>query len=387
MPTGVATPRLSSALAAVGGAPPVVTARFAGIDELTTADRAAWSGLAARALEPNPFFEPEFLIPAARLHPGAQLLFVEAEGRVIGAMPVRRTRRWRKLPAPALWAWRHTDAYLGTPLVCCEAAEEAIGGLVDAAIADRRTGLLVLEWCGTGGRFEELLRADLAKRGIEPIAYETVDRAALRRRPDGDYLKGTVSNGRGRELRRLRRQLTELLEGDVEVHDRSGDPTAVEGFLQAEARGWKGRAGTNFASSEAYTDFFRRICENLAAAGRLQLLVLSAGGVDVAWKVNIVSGGAVFCFKIAHDEEFRRFSPGVQLELENVEIFHRGTAAWSDSCADPDNEMINRLWPDRREVATLLVPTGGALGAASKQSARAVIALRKRIRRTDEQAA
>ena len=32
-------------------------------------------------------------------------------------------------------------------------------------------------------------------------------------------------------------------------------------------------------------------------------------------KCNVLSGDAVFCFKIAHDETFARFSPGVQLEL------------------------------------------------------------------------
>ena len=379
--------RSRSGMPTVGSMPLDIATRFAAIDTLSDADHAAWSALAARALEPNPFFEPEFVIPAARIYPGVELLLIEAPGRLIGALPVRRAARWRKLPAPVLWAWRHQDAYLGTPLIDPEAPDEAIAGLLDAAFADRRSGLLVLEWYGTGGPLDDLLQTALADRGVTPLVYESIDRAALTRRADGGYLKTTVSNRRLRELRRLRRQMTEVLESHVEVTNRAGDPAAVEGFLQAEASGWKGRAGTDFASSEAYANFFREICANLAAVGRLELLVMCVGGVDVAWKVNIVSGDAVFCFKIAHDEEFGRFSPGVQLELDNVETFHRGTAAWSDSCADPDNEMINRLWPDRRELATLLVPTGGVLGAASKQSARMFMAARKRIRRTDEQAA
>jgi CelD/BcsL family acetyltransferase involved in cellulose biosynthesis len=117
------------------------------------------------------------------------------------------------------------------------------------------------------------------------------------------------------------------------------------------------------------------------------VLVLSGGGVDVAWKVNFVAGDCVFCFKIAYAEQWARFSPGVQLELDFVEIFHGTSSTWSDSCAAPDNEMINRLWPDRRSLATLLVPTGGVRGAASRQSARTAIAVRRRIRRTDDQAA
>ena len=74
--------------------------------------------------------------------------------------------------------------------------------------------------------------------------------------------------------------------------------------------------------SPSHADFFRTVCARFAAAGRLQLLVLSGGGIDIAWKVNFVAGDTVFCFKIAYDPEFARFSPGVQLELDFVDLFH-----------------------------------------------------------------
>jgi hypothetical protein len=248
-------------------------------------------------------------------------------------------------------------------------------------------GLLAFEWIGTGGTVETALRAAAAERGIKPIEYETFDRAALMRRPEADYLKGKLSNGRARELRRLRRQLCEQIDAPLEVHDRSGDPEAIEDFLRAEAAGWKGQQGTAFAGRPPYAGFFRDVCARFAAAGRLQLLVMSGAGIDLAWKVNFVAGDTVYCFKIAYAEEWARYSPGVQLELDFVEIFHGTASQWSDSCAAPDNEMINRLWPDRRSLATLLVPTGGARGAASRQSVRTVMAARRRIRRTDDQAA
>ena len=132
------------------------------------------------------------------------------------------------------------------------------------------------------------MRAAAAERGIEPIDYEAFDRAALVRRPEGDYLEEKVSKGRARELRRLRRQLGEQLGGPIEVLDRSGDAEAVEGFLRAEAAGWKGREGTAFACTPEDADFFREVCARFGAAGRLQLLVMTAAGVDVAWKVNFV---------------------------------------------------------------------------------------------------
>jgi CelD/BcsL family acetyltransferase involved in cellulose biosynthesis len=352
------------------------------------ADLAAWSDLAARAIEPNPFFEPDLLAPAAALYGGVDLGLIESEdGRLLGALPLRRVHRWRRIPATCLSVWRHPDSYLGTPLLAPEAPVEALGALLDHSRTHARAGLIAFEWLGTGGPVEAALREAASDRGLDPIEYECFDRASLVKRLEPDYLKEKLSKGRARELRRLRRQLVEELGEPLEVSDRTGDPEAVEGFLAAEAGGWKGTHGTAFLGSPAYADFFRDVCARFADAGRLQLLVLSGGGVDIAWKVNFVAADAIFCFKIAYAEQWARFSPGVQLELDFVEIFHGTNSTWSDSCAAPDNEMINRLWPDRRSLATLLVPTGGVRGAASRQSARTAMAVRRRMRRTDDQAA
>jgi CelD/BcsL family acetyltransferase involved in cellulose biosynthesis len=372
----------------VGVAPERLAVRRVPAGGASEADLAAWSELAARAIEPNPFFEPELLAPAAAFYGGIDLGLIESDdGRLLGALPLRRAHRWRRIPAACLSVWRHPDSYLGTPLLAPEAPVEALGALIDHARSTARAGLIAFEWLGTGGPVEAALREAASDRGLNPIEYETFERASLVKRLEPDYLKQKLSKGRARELRRLRRQLVEQLGAPLEVTDRTGDPQAVEDFLTAEAGGWKGTQGTAFLGSPTYADFFRDVCSRFAANGRLQLLVLSGGGVDVAWKVNFVAGDAIFCFKIAYAEQWARFSPGVQLELDFVEIFHGTSSTWSDSCAAPDNEMINRLWPDRRSLATLLVPTGGVRGAASRQSARTAMAVRRHIRRTDDQAA
>ena len=40
--------------------------RFLTLEQLDQSDERAWRGLAARSAETNPFFEPEFVLPAAR---------------------------------------------------------------------------------------------------------------------------------------------------------------------------------------------------------------------------------------------------------------------------------------------------------------------------------
>ena len=159
---------------------------------------------------------------------------------------------------------------------------------------------------------------------------------------------------------------------------RAGDPEAVERFLRLEADGWKGREGTAMLDLPGHADFFREVCERFAALGRLQLYELRAGERTVAMKVNLLAPPGLFMFKIAHDEELGKFSPGVHLELENVERFLETDLKWMDSCADPHNQMINRLWPDRRQLTSIVLARGGLRGRASRAGLAAFAAIRER---------
>lgn len=357
---------------------PQPTVRGVPIAAIGDRDLAAWRELAADALEPNPFFEPEAVLPAAAVHGPAELVLIEAGDRLIGALPIVRAARWRKVPGACVAAWCHTDCFLGTPLLASDAPTEAIGALIDYTRHERNAGLLALEWLGTGGPVEAAVRSATAERGLKPIEYQAFDRAALFRYGPDEVHAPALSGKRRGEMLRKRRQLAEHLGDPVEVRDGSGDPEAIEGFLRGEASGWKARERTHYLRSPQHADLFRETCRRFAAAGRLQLFVLSAGGTDVAWKVNFESGNTVFGFKTAYDDAFAAFSPGAQLAFDFVQIFRDSSFATLDSCAAPDSELFNRLWPDRRPIRTLLVPTGGARGAAAAMRARAVHAVKRR---------
>ncbi len=97
---------------------------------------------------------------------------------------------------------------------------------------------------------------------------------------------------------------------------------------------------------------------------------------------NIVADDALFCFKVAYDDGLARFSPGVQLEVDAVSAFHeRAGVAVMDSCAEPDNALVNRLWPDRRPLVTFVVPGRGAGSRLLLASLRHAVGLRRRLHR------
>ena len=89
------------------------------------------------------------------------------------------------------------------------------------------------------------------------------------------------------------------------------------------------------------------------------ILASRVAGRPVAMKCNFLAGRGSFAFKIAFDEDYAHFSPGMLLEIENIRRLHAtADIGWMDSCAVPDHFMINRLWPDRRIIQTVLVSTG-----------------------------
>lgn len=337
---------------------PTLTVRELALEKLTPRDIESWSALAKNALEPNPFFEPEFVIPAAE-HLGERrpsLMIVEAAGDWRACLPVHRVRLGRVVPA--VRAWCHLYCFLGTPLIDRDIALPAARSLLDGAVG-RGGRPLVLARLGDGGPAFTAIEQAAAELGLDTLFQSSYERAILVRQSGGEHCEG-LSGRRRRDLDRLERRLETELGGEVTVVDEAERACAVDAFIALERSGWKGLEGTALASDPRHVAFFREVCESFAARGRLELLTLEGAGRRAAMTCNLYSGEGGFCFKVAHDAELRRFSPGVQLERESMRVFHeQRTEHWQDSCADPENAMINRLWPDRRHITTMVLARHG----------------------------
>lgn len=346
---------------------------IAPLSALGAADVESWRELAAHALQPNPFFEPELMLGAAKLVGGRppELIVVGDGSRWHACLPVQRRHRWGRLRLPCLVGLRHAYAYLGSPLVREEELEPALEALV-ATAASVRSAMLVLEWVGADGPLLPALHDALRRRGSEPIRYERFERAAVRTGgADGQPVRSE------KQLRRKRRAIEREL-GELRFSDRGGDPAAAADFLALEASGWKGRQGSAMLCDPAHAAWFRAGCAELAAQGRLELLELRAGETILAMLCNFVSGDTAFGFKTAYAERFHTRSPGILLEVQALERFYEQDRLLAmDSCAAPDNAAVNSLWPDRRPLETLLIPGGGLLGRTGTPL-RAVLARRDR---------
>ena len=321
---------------------------------------AEWTALAESAAEPNAFAEHWFVAASLRtLAKGAdiRLLEVRRGERLIGLLPVEGHTGYARLPVRIVQNWAHDQMFLNAPLV--EAGEEqafwtAVLEALDAA--DWARGLLHLRGLVEDGPLHRGLLE--ARQGV--TVHREV-RAFLESglSPDA-YYEQAVRQKKRKEIRRLKNRLAEEGPLRTRILDDAAELDAwCSTYLALEQAGWKGEAGSALAGSPGTESFFREALRAAREAGRLQFLRLDSGETCIAMLVNFLTPPGSFSFKTVFDESYARFSPGVLIQLENLEILDDPRIGWMDSCAVEDHPMIDSLWTERRAIVRVSVPLNG----------------------------
>ncbi|MEN1959339.1 GNAT family N-acetyltransferase [Luteimonas sp. MJ246] len=311
--------------------------------------------LAANATEPNPFYESWCLRPALE-HLSSeplQLLSVRsATNGLICVLPLTYRSHFKRLPKRTLRSWIHESAFLAAPLLHRGHVQEAIDALLDwFASKGAAAGVIELVDIRMDGEVASALDTAIARRP-QLLTRRTRWTRAMHRldRPDDP---GHMSAKQRSTLRRKERRLAE--EGALGYRTMSdGDDltTWLENFMDVEASGWKGRAGTAMGADAARRAFVLAACRAAHARGQLHMLALELDGRPIAMKCNFISGNQAFTFKIAYEEAHARHSPGVLIELFQMRCIrdtHPQLQA-VDSCTVADNTMFPNLWPGQCEL-------------------------------------
>nr|WP_246359494.1 GNAT family N-acetyltransferase [Sphingomonas yantingensis] len=187
------------------------------------------------------------------------------------------------------------------------------------------------------------------------------------------YYEATVRKKKRKELKRLAARLAELGPvGTTRLTPRDDLDEWTAAFLSIEASGWKGREGSALGNDAAKRAFFAEALAGARDAGRLEMLRMAVGDRTIAMLVNFLCSPGSASFKIAYDEDYARFSPGVLIQIENYGILDAPGIDWMDSCAAANHPMIDSLWAERRAIVRLTLPIGGARGRLAFATARAV---------------
>jgi CelD/BcsL family acetyltransferase involved in cellulose biosynthesis len=332
---------------------------FAGLESIV----GEWRELAERALEPNVFYEPALALAAAPVFgrdAGALLVWSGTSPRqLLGFFPARIEKRRYGLGLPILAGWTHPFAPFGVPLVEREAAEPIVAAWLAHLAADPALpGLVLLPFLAEEGPFAAALEAILRRAQMPFADFDRHQRALLA--PQGDrprYVERALGKHRHKELCRQWRRLSET--GAV-LFATATEPAAIaaalEDFFALEASGWKGRAGTAATQHQDLRHFMRTAMQALAADGKVAIDRILLDGHTIAATIMLRSGRCAWFWKIAYDEEFARFSPGVMLSaVLTSELVESTAIARTDSCATANHPMIDHLWRERLVLANRLI--------------------------------
>jgi CelD/BcsL family acetyltransferase involved in cellulose biosynthesis len=331
--------------------------------------RDEWRDLAGRALEPNVFYDPAFALSAAPVFgagAGAVLVWSRTTPtRLIGLFPARIARRYGMMTA--LTGWTHPYAPFGVPLVDRDEADAAVTAFLDHIEANPKfPRLVMLPLIARDGPFAAMLTRVLLRHGGALAHFGEHARAMLA--PTAGrlrYLDHAVGGKKHKELRRQRRRLLEKgLLKVVSASTADDIPRGLSDYLALEAAGWKGRTGSAARQSTNICAFIQAAVEALAANGQARIDRLMQNGHPLAATITLRSGDCAWFWKIAYDEDFAKFSPGVQMSLDLTELLlAEPDIARADSCATADHPMIDHIWRERLVLADLLIaPSAAAQG-------------------------
>jgi CelD/BcsL family acetyltransferase involved in cellulose biosynthesis len=334
----------------------------------------AWDTLARQALEPNVFYESWALLPALEAfvpqNTQVAVLLVWADAAhsaLTGLFPLVQERTYQKFPACHWMNWLHLHCPVGTPLIHKAYAQATLEAMFGWLYGHSGAMAFSLNKIPAEGGFAQYLRQFTRQQGGWLNEHDTWERALLCRGPSGEeYVASHQRKKKLKEYSRLRRRLEDL--GELEFQALLPGQNAslsqwVDDFLHLEQGGWKGRIQTAMACNQGGKLFAESLIRNAAARGQLMMLRMVLDGKTIAIKLNLASATqGAYALKIAYDERYAAYSPGVLLELENIyRTLDSTPLAWMDSCAIPNHPMIDHLWSERRKMANFHVSTQRAL--------------------------
>lgn len=322
--------------------------------------------LTYRTIEPNIFFNPNFLIPAIpRLEEKPVKLIVMRDeennkSRLRLLLPFSIERPAFGTTPPVIRCWANVFGPNGTPLID---GDDPIGVMRDFFSIMGRQHLrlppvIIFPQVFTDGAAARVIRSVALESDLPLQTANREMRAMLESDQDGEtYLRNAVSKAHYREIIRQGRRFNEMGKLRYSVASRPNDiRVATEAFLALEVKGWKGKARTAMLSDRLQAAFAREATHNLAKQGLCRIHTLHLDSQLIASLIVFVENGVASTWKITFDEEYSRYSPGKLLMSYATEyLLNDFNVLHGDSCAVPDHSLMNHLWSERKEMTSLII--------------------------------
>lgn len=347
-----------------------------------------WQDLAINAAEKNIFSFPWFVIPSIDLlaPKDPQILTIYDEDLLIGLFLFRGDSGYAALPISFDRTALHPEQFSGLPLVRAGFEDKFARGLCDWIDAAPRTGqFLLMDMMASDRPVTQALMKICEGQGRSLTEVERFDRAAILPKDhleaDADAL---IRSSRRKSLRRKARNLAK--QGAVKFERLTKKEALqdwLEEFLAQENSGWKKEAGSSVLSNPNEIAFYQEMIPSAFDQNALNFFRLTLDGRAIAYTLDLLGGPQAYCMKCAFDHDYRQFSPGVLMEYETLKFYlNSGDFHLVDSCTDPQNSMLNDIWPDKVAMATLAISRRSAGYRMVFRAIHFVKGLAKRLRQS-----
>lgn len=333
-----------------------------------------WLDLLKRALDPNVFMDPAFVIGAAKSAAQRQVVTLLAwrgrdDDRILAGVWSFKVN----LPAlslvkiPVLMAPACSHAYLAAPVVDSHAPDDVLDALLSAIERDANLPkTIVLDPVDMHSETMRALARVLNARGSALFAANMTRRPILKSGLDGkSYLDKSLSGSTRKKLRQHRRRLEE--KGKLEfkvVSEPDSVRKAFDVFMTLERRGWKGRRGTALLDSAKDSDSAAAMIAGLSERRQATIHALYLEQHPISMQIVLRAGNVAFTWKTAYDEDFGDYSPGMLLLEEYTREFLADRSIdYVDSCAYDDNSFMS-AWVDRRSIGQIWISARRGRSAA-----------------------
>lgn len=359
------------------------------LSALSSANLAEWQRLAARALDPNPFQQPEFVLALADRLMGADEIRVLVVRRADGdgwlsAGAFQECLPSLSRPLAHLRSLASPYTFFDQPLVDRDDAPAAIGAAIRFVTHQRRWHGLRFRSLRAGGPQAAQFSARLEEFAVSRFVDRAWNRPVLNLKEiSPERPLDRFSKVRRKSLARARRWLSS--QGPVQfrlLRPHPADARPIDTFLELEGLGWKGDRGTAIARRPDHEDFFRVMAAGFARRGDLLFGELSIGDRVIASTCNLRAGDTLFGFKIGWHPDFAPGNPGSWSELELASAVRRECPelARIDSCSSDDSYTAALYSSSQPMVSAVCVwsPPAVALCTARQQFHRFKQSLRPR---------
>ncbi len=294
---------------------------------------------------PTTFSHPDWLRAIMAQIPGAVAVREPETGFAKLSLALQR----RRLPFSYFESWVTPLCPTGLPAVASLHAEGHV-----AAMLDKMNAPILLRNLPVNHPTTQAILAASSHANV----LSTWERAGLNLQVShADWLSSNFDQKRRKELKRLRARLSEIGMLSVEELGQSSDlEVFTQNFLAIESAGWKGKRGTALRHDPAIATALRNGLAAMHRNGALRFWQFLLDGKPIASLFALIDGKEAALGKIAHDENYAKYSPGVLIIMEATQqLLAEDGLELADSNAIPGHPMIDRIWRNRIPCMDVLV--------------------------------